>query len=68
LYYKHAGKGLIFQFFLSVFADSFSVGADPFAEQGTISVISCSIAMIITILTSVKLFMKIQKNSNKNNN
>ena len=63
LYYKHAGKWFdIPIIILSVFADSFSVGADQFAEQGTISVINCSIAMIITILTSVKLFMKIQEN------
>ena len=63
LYYKHAGKWFdIPIIILSVFAGSFSVGADQFAEQGTISVINCSIAMIITILTSVKLFMKIQEN------
>jgi hypothetical protein len=47
---------------LSVFAGSFAVGADPFAEQETISVINCSISMIITILTSVKIFMKINEN------
>jgi hypothetical protein len=63
LYYKHAGKWFdIPIIILSVFAGSFSVGADPFAEQGTISVINFSIAMIITILTIVKLFMKIQEN------
>jgi hypothetical protein len=52
---------------LSVFAGSFSVGADQFAEQGTISVINCSIAMIITILISAKLFMKIQENQEQEN-
>jgi len=63
LYYKHAGKWFdIPTIILSVFAASFSAGADPFAEQGTISVINCSIAMTITILSSVKLFMKIQEN------
>ena len=63
LYYKHAGKWFdIPTIILSVFAGSFSVGADPFAEQGAISVINCSISMIITILTSTKHFMKIQEN------
>ena len=47
---------------LSVFAGSFSVGADSFAQQKTISVINCSISMVITILTSIKIFMKIQEN------
>jgi hypothetical protein len=62
LYYKHAGKWVdIPTIILSVFAVSFSIGADPFDEQEMISVINCSIAMIITILISVKLFMKIQK-------
>jgi len=63
LYYKHSGKWFdIPVIILSVFAGSFSVGADPFAQQETISVINCSISMIITILTSIKLFMKIQEN------
>ena len=69
LYYKHSGKWFdIPVIILSVFAGSFSVGADPFAQQETISVINCSISMIITILTSVKLFMKSKKTSNKNKN
>ena len=63
LYYKHAGKWFdIPTIILSVFAGSFSVGADPFAKQETISVINCTISMIITILTSIKIFMKIQEN------
>jgi hypothetical protein len=63
LYYKHASKWFdIPTIILSVFAGSFSVGADPFAKQETISVINCSISMIITILTSIKIFMKIQEN------
>ena len=63
LYYK--GANLWFEIptiILSVFAGSFAVGADPFAEQETISVINCSISMIITILTSIKIFMKINEN------
>lgn len=63
LYYK--GIAVYFELptiILSVFAGSFAVGADPFAEQQTISVINCGISMVITILTSIKLFMKIQEN------
>jgi len=63
LYYKHAGKWFeIPTIILSVFAGSFSVGADPFLAQENISVINCSISMFITIITSVKLYMKINEN------
>ena len=48
---------------LSVFSGSFSVGSDTFVNQEYISVITCSISMIITILTSIKLYMKITENS-----
>lgn len=66
LYYK--GCSVYFEIptiILSVFAGSFAVGADPFAEQETISVINCSISMVITIITSIKLFMKIQENQQR---
>jgi len=43
----------------------FSVGSDDFLSQEYISVITCSISMIITILTSVKLYMKITENSSQ---
>jgi len=63
LYYKHAGKWFdVPTIILSVFAGSFSVGADPYAKNETIRVINSSISMVITILTSVKIFMKIQEN------
>ena len=63
LYYKYSEKWFeIPTIILSVFAGSFSVGADSFAQQETISVINCSISMVITILTSIKIFMKIQEN------
>jgi hypothetical protein len=63
LYYKHASKYFeVPTIILSVFAGSFAVGADPFADQQTISVINCSISMFITILTSIKLYMKINEN------
>lgn len=63
LYYK--GVSIYFELptiILSVFAGSFSVGAQPFMEQEIVSVINCSISMIITILTSIKLYMKINEN------
>jgi hypothetical protein len=60
LYYKHVSKYFeIPTIILSVFSGSFSVGSDPFLNQELISVVSCSISMVITILTSVKLYMKI---------
>jgi hypothetical protein len=48
---------------LSVFISSIGVGSDPFLKQGTISLVSCGISIIITILTSIKLYMKITENS-----
>ena len=64
LYYKHVSKYFeIPTIILSVFSGSFSVGSDPFLNQELISVVSCSISMVITILTSIKLYMKITENS-----
>jgi len=64
LYYKNCSK--YFEnptIVLSVFSGSFSVGSDGFLNQELISIVSCSISMVITILTSIKLYMKIQENS-----
>ena len=63
LYYKNCSQKEIPTIVLSVFISSFSVGSDPFLKQGTISLVSCGISMIITILTSIKLYMKITENS-----
>ena len=67
LYYKNCSKYFeIPTIVLSVFISSFSVssvGSDPFLKQGTISLVSCGISMIITILTSSELYMKIAENS-----
>ena len=63
LYYK--GVSIYFELptiILSVFAGSFAVGSQPFMEQEIVSVINCSISMMITILTSIKLYMKINEN------
>ena len=66
LYYKGASAYFeIPTIILSVFSGSFSVGSDPFINQESISVITCSISMVITILTSIKLYMKITENSSQ---
>ena len=64
LYYKGASSYFeIPTIILSVFAGSFAVGSDPFLDQEVISVTNCVISMIITILTSVKLYMKIAESA-----
>ena len=64
LYYKNCSKYFeIPTIVLSVFSGSFSVGSDGFLNQELISIVSCSISMLIIILTSIKLYMKIQENS-----
>ena len=50
---------------LSVFSSSFSVGSEKFIHQETISVVTCAISMLVTILTSTKLYMKITENSSQ---
>ena len=66
LYYKGASAYFeIPTIILSVFSGSFSVGSDDFLSQEYISVITCSISMIITILTSIKLYIKITENSSQ---
>jgi len=66
LYYKGASAYFeIPTIILSVFSGSFSAGSDAFIGQETISVITCSISMVMTILTSVKLYMKITGNSSE---
>ena len=66
LYYKGASAYFeIPTIILSVFSGSFSVGSDDFLSQEYISLITCSVSMVITILTSVKLYMKITENSSQ---
>ena len=56
LYYKGASAYFeIPTIMLSVFSGLFSVGSDPSTTQEVISVITCSVSMVITILTSIKL-------------
>jgi len=47
---------------ISTIAGSFSVGAIPYLDQGYISLISCSASMLITILSSIKLYLNINDN------
>ena len=44
---------------LSSFSASFSVGSQPYLQQGTISLIGCLIGFLITIITSTKLYLNI---------
>jgi len=63
LYYKNCSKYFeIPVIILSVFSGSWAVGSGPYLYQESISVVSCSISMV-TILTSIKLFMKISENA-----
>ena len=66
LYYKGASAYFeIPTIILSLFSGSFSVGSNDFLSQEYISLITCSVSMVITILTSVKLYMKITENSSQ---
>ena len=66
LYYLNCSKYFeISVIILSVFSGSFSVGSDIFLHQELISVITCAISMVITTLTSIKLYMKITENSSQ---
>jgi hypothetical protein len=56
LYYLNCSKYFeIPVIILSVFSGSFSVGSDNYIYQELISVITCSVTMVITILTSNKI-------------
>ena len=47
---------------LSTLSGSFSVGSQAYLDQSVISVIGCIISMLITIITSIKLYLNIQDN------
>jgi hypothetical protein len=44
---------------LSVFASSFAVGSQAFLTQHAISLISCFINILVTIITSIKIYLNI---------
>jgi len=47
---------------LSVLSSSFAVGTGDFLEQSTISLVSCSVSMLVAILSSIKLYFNISTN------
>lgn len=60
MYYKDTSKYFKIPIIvLSVFSGSFAVGSDVFLHQELISVVSCGISMIITIISSIELYMRI---------
>ena len=66
LYYLNCSKYFkIPVIILSVFSSSFSVGSEKFMHQETISAVTCTISMLVTILTSTKLYIKITENSSQ---
>ena len=46
---------------ISVLSSSFSVGATGYVEQDLVSTITCSISMVVTILTSIKLYLNLDE-------
>ena len=46
---------------LSSFSASFSVGSQPYLEQGIISLVGCAIGFIITIISSIELYLNIDQ-------
>lgn len=44
---------------LSVFASSFAVGSQSYIEQELISLISCGISILITIISSIKIYLNL---------
>lgn len=70
---KHTGKFFYYKscsnyfdipiIILSVLSSSFSVGTNDFLEQSTISLVSCSVSMVVAILSSVKLYLNISTNT-----
>jgi uncharacterized protein YjbI with pentapeptide repeats len=64
-YYYYKGYSKYFDIpvlVLSTLSGSFSVGSQAYLEQSIISVIGCAISMLITIITSIKLYLNIQDN------
>lgn len=62
-YYSAKGRLKFFKLptiILSGLTSIFSVGLQPYIEQGTISLITCLIGLIIGLINSVELFLAIQ--------
>ena len=64
-FYEYKGFSKYFDIpiiIVSVFGSSFSVGAVGFIRQEIVSLISCSIGMLVTVLTSIKLYLHLDDN------
>ena len=62
-YYYYKGFSKYFDIpvlVLSTLSGTFSVGSQAYLEQSLISAIGCGISMLITIITSIKLYLNIQ--------
>jgi hypothetical protein len=49
---------------MSVLSSSFAVGTGEFLAQPVISLVSCSVSMVVAILSSIKLYLNISTNTN----
>ena len=49
---------------ISAVSSSFAVGAQPYLSQGVISLVSCATGVIVTVITSVKLYLNINESMN----
>ena len=64
VFYEYKGYSKYFDIpviIVSVLSSSFSVGADKYINQSLTSTITCSISMLVTILTSVKLYLQLEE-------
>ena len=53
---------------ISVLSSSFSVGSQSYLNQNIISTTTCSISMIVAILSSVKIYLNLENNMTLENN
>ena len=49
---------------ISALSSSFAVGAQPYLTQGHISLVSCFTGVIVTVITSIKLYLNINDSMN----
>ena len=49
---------------ISALQSSFAVGAQPYLSQGLISLVSCGTGVLVTIITSAKLYLNINESMN----
>ena len=64
VFYIYKGYSVYFDIpviVVSVLSSSFSVGADSYISTQLTSTITCSISMLVTILTSIKLYLQLEE-------